>query len=181
MGFTIADNDEAFNANQSIWMQTDINALVAAIAGDGVVSGCAVSEDAGGASMDLDITSGTIQISDTAYSITGSAAAVTIGAADGSNPRIDLITAKTDDTLNVTAGTAAANPKAPDIPEASVLLAMVYIPASDAAIADNQITDKRVIVRQVLATTQKSIQTHTVLHEETLASAGKFDISIIDH
>lgn len=146
MTFTILDNDEAFNNNQSIWMQTDINALIAAINGDGVVSGCVVSEDGGGASMDLDITSGTIQINDTTYSITGSAAAVTIGAADGSNPRIDLVSAKNDDTLNVTAGTAAADPKAANIPANSVLLAMVYVPASDTAIADNQITDKRVIV-----------------------------------
>ena len=108
MSFTIPDNDEAFHNNQATWMQTDINALVAGLANNGVVSGCAVSEDGGGASMDLDVTAGTIQIESTLYSITGGAAAVTIGTADGSNPRIDLVCANTSSALTVTAGTAAA-------------------------------------------------------------------------
>jgi hypothetical protein len=169
MAFTLPDNDEAFNNNQSIWMQTDINALVAGIQGDGVVSGCAPTAQ-GTPDMTVAVAAGTIQVSDTSYSITGGNATIT--AADGSNPRIDLVCAKTDDTLPVTAGTAAANPKAPDIPASQVLVAMVYVPASDTDIDSNQITDKRVFVRAVTATTQKSVQTHTVLSTTTLGAAG---------
>jgi hypothetical protein len=177
MAFTLPDNDEAFNNNQSIWMQTDINALVAGIQGDGVVSGCAPTAQ-GTPDMTVAVAAGTIQVSDTSYSITGGNATIT--AADGTNPRIDLVCAKTDDTLPVTAGTPAANPKAPDIPASQVLIAMVYVPAADTDIDSNQITDKRVFVRAVTATTQKSIQTHTVLSSETLSAAGNFDVSSID-
>jgi hypothetical protein len=162
MAFTLPDNDEAFNNNQSIWMQTDINALVAGIQGDGVVSGCAPTAQ-GTPDMTVAVAAGTIQVSDTSYSITGGNATIT--AADGTNPRIDLVCAKTDDTLPVTAGT---------------LVAMVYVPASDTDIDSNQITDKRVFVRAVTATTQTSIQTHTVLSSETLGAAGSFDVSSID-
>lgn len=175
MAFTLPDNDEAFNTNQSIWMQTDINAIIAAINGDGVVSGCVVSEDGGGASMDLDVTAGSVQISDTTYSITGGAAAATISTAHGTNPRIDLVCANTSSILTVTAGTAAVNPKAPDIPANSVLLAMVYVPASDTTIADNQIIDKRIVVKQVVAASASTILTHTVIWEKTLSGAGLFD------
>jgi hypothetical protein len=143
MSFTILDNDESFNTNQSIWMQTDIDALVSGFNGDGVISGCAVTAQ-GSPDMTVAVGSGTIQISATSYSITGANKAIT--AADGSNPRIDLICANTSSALTVTDGTAAANPKAPDIPANSVLLAMVYVPASDTDIDSNQITDKRVIV-----------------------------------
>lgn len=177
MAFTIPDNDEAGNNNQSIWMQTDINALVAALDGDGVVSGCGVTAQ-GTPDMTVAVAAGTIQESDTAYSITGANATIT--AADGSNPRIDLVCAKTDDTLVVTAGTAAANPKAPDIPANNILLAIVYVPASDTAIETGQITDKRAIVPQVTTTTQTSVLTRTVLHDETLGSNGSFDVSSID-
>lgn len=146
MAFTLPDNDEAFNTNQSIWMQTDINAIIAAINGDGVVSGCAVSEDGGGASMDLDVAAGIIQIAGVQYAIAGGLGALTVTAADGANPRIDLVCANIAGAVTLTDGTAAANPKAADIPATSVLLAMVYVPANDTTIADNQITDKRVIV-----------------------------------
>ena len=124
-------------------MQTDINALVAGFAGDGAISGCATTAQ-GTPDMTVAVASGIIQISDTEYSISGTNKTIT--AADGGNPRIDLICANTSSALTVTDGTAAVSPKAPDIPANSILLAMIYVPANDTDIDSNQITDKRVIV-----------------------------------
>jgi hypothetical protein len=107
------------------------------------------------------VAAGTIQVSDTSYSITGGNATIT--AADGTNPRIDLVCAKTDDTLPVTAGTPAANPKAPDIPASQVLIAMVYVPAADTDIDSNQITDKRVIAQVVTSTSDAAGTPSTIL------------------
>jgi hypothetical protein len=144
MAFTIQDNDESFASNpQSLIMQTDINALVAGIGYDGVISGCAVTAQ-GSPNMTVAVAAGLVQIA--GGQVTVASGNVTITTADGTNPRIDLVVVNSSGTKSVTAGTAAANPKAPDIPASSVLLAMVYVPASDTTIASNQITDKRLIV-----------------------------------
>lgn len=148
MSFTILDNDEVFNSNQSIWMQTDINALVAGIGGDGVVSGCAVTAQ-GSPDMTLAVAVGVITISGVNIAVT--AGNVTITTANATNPRIDLVVVSNAGVKSVTAGTAAANPKAPDIPTTSVLLAMVYVPASDTAIQTNQITSKRTVLNTIPA------------------------------
>lgn len=143
MPFTIPDNDEAFHANQAIWMQTDINAIIAGIGGDGVVSGCAVTAQ-GSPDMTVAVAAGYIRVAGAYVAVT--VGNVTITTADATNPRIDLVVVSNAGAKSVTAGTAAANPKAPDIPANSVLLAMVYVPATDTTIASNQITDKRNVV-----------------------------------
>lgn len=151
MAFTIPDNDEAFAANpQSLIMQTDINAIVAGILGDGVVSGCAVTAQ-GSPDMTVAVASGTVRVSAAQAAVTSGN--VTITTADATNPRIDLVVVNSSGTKSVTAGTAAANPKAPDIPASSVLLAMVYVPANDTTMASNQITDKRLLLNNIAGLT----------------------------
>lgn len=144
MPFDIPDNDVATHADQSRWMSTDIDILVAGLAGVGVVSGCGVTAQ-GSPDMTVAIAAGTILIA------SGGQVAVTSGngtitAADATNPRIDLVSASDTGTKTVTAGTANATPKPPDLPSGHVGLAMVYVPASDTTIATNQITDKRVVL-----------------------------------
>lgn len=143
MAFTIPDNDEATSTNQALWMQTDINALVAGIGGDGVVSGCAVTAQ-GTPDMTVAVAAGTVRLAGVYVAV--AAGNVTITTANATNPRIDLIVVNSSGTKSATAGTAAANPKAPDIPASSVLLAMVYVPANQTSITSGLITDKRAIV-----------------------------------
>lgn len=95
--------------------------------------------------MTVAIAAGTIRIASGAQVAVASGNG-TIGTADGSNPRIDLVSASDTGTKTVTAGTAAANPKAPALPAGHIGLALVYIPASDTTIATDQITDKRVML-----------------------------------
>ena len=79
---------------------------------------------------------------------------VTIGAADGSNPRFDLVVANNAGTKSVIAGTASTNPVFPTTGLLDgedriqyAVLASVYVPANDAEINSNQITDKRTMIR----------------------------------
>lgn len=145
MAYTIPDNDEAFSGNpQSIWMQTDIDALVQGFVKEGVVSGCAVTAQ-GTPDMTVAVAAGDVRIGTAIVAVTGGN--VTIATANGTNPRVDLISVNSSGTKVATAGTAAVNPKAPALPATSVLLAMVYVPANDTTIAANQIIDKRIMIK----------------------------------
>jgi hypothetical protein len=144
MAYTIPNNDVAYDPNQSRWMSTDIDILTAGLAGVGVVSGCAVTAQ-GSPDMTVAIATGVIRIA------SGAQVAVTSGngtitTANATNPRIDLVSVSEAGTKTVTAGTAAASPKPPDLPSGNVALAMVYVPANDTTISTGQITDKRVIL-----------------------------------
>jgi hypothetical protein len=143
-GFDIPDNDVAFNANQSIWMSTDIDILTAGLNGVGVVSGCGVTAQ-GSPDMTVAIAAGFVRVASFG-TITVAAGNGTVTTADATNPRIDLVTVSDTGTKTVTAGTAAANPKAPALPSGHVALAMVYVPANDTTIESDHITDKRVIL-----------------------------------
>jgi len=147
MPFTIPNNDVAFNANQSIIMETDLSILTAGLAGVGVVSGCGVTAQ-GSPDMTVAVAAGVVRVA-SGLLIAVTAGNGTITTADATNPRIDLVSSSDTGTKTVTAGTAAANPKAPDLPSGHVALAMVYVPANDTTIASNQITDKRVLLAQL--------------------------------
>ena len=109
----------------------------------GVVAGCAVTAQAS-PNMTVAVASGTVIVSGTEAAV--SSGNVTITAADGSNPRFDLVCASSSGTKSAVAGTAAANPVFPD-PAGKVVLASVYVPAADTTINSNQITDKRVLIK----------------------------------
>lgn len=78
---------------------------------------------------------------------------VVIPAANGTNPRKDLIVARVRDSaysgatnawaLEVVQGTAAASPAEPAVPNNAIVLALVDVPANDTAITNSQITDRR--------------------------------------
>lgn len=151
MAFRILDNDESFNDDQSALMDTDLQVLVAALEGVGVISGCAVTAQ-GSPNMTVAVASGVVRVNGKRVAV--SSGNVTVSTADGSNPRIDLIVVDDSGTKDAIDGTAASAPKAPDIPANSVVLAFVYVPASDTTIASNQITDKRCIVYELDDTIQ---------------------------
>ena len=117
---------------------------MAAYNGSGVVTGGAVTAQSS-PDMTVAVAAGTVMIAGTHYGI--SAGNATIGTADSSNPRFDLISINTSGALVVTAGTAASNPVFPTLPSNTATMAAVHVPAGDTAIATAQITDKRVIAR----------------------------------
>lgn len=150
MAFTIPNlADVGEDAEQAEIDSKDIDILVQGINKTGVVSGCGVTAQ-GVPDMTVAVAAGEIAYIDTAATVTGGNA--TIEAADGTNARFDLIMVTNAGALvNPTAGngkgTAAAEPVFPTIPANRVVLAVVLIPALDAAIGAGQIVDKRVIIQ----------------------------------
>jgi hypothetical protein len=140
MPFTIPDKGEGDSDIQSILFQEDIDVLVDGIASKNcVLSGCGVT---GGSDMTPAVAKGAILSNGVLLPVT--AGDVTIGTADGSNPRLDLIVANSSGTKAVRAGTAAAAPKPPARTSNDVVLAQVLVPASDTTIGAGAIIDRRV-------------------------------------
>lgn len=141
MAFSLPDLSEAAFPHQAKFYQTDIDILVAGMAGTGVISGCAVTAQ-GSPNMTVAVAAGTVSVAGTQVAVTSGN--VTITAADATNPRFDIVVVNSSGTKSATAGTPAASPLVPDIPANSVVLATVYVPATDTAINTNQIADRRV-------------------------------------
>ena len=147
-----------FTAND--WRTIVTNLFTEGILGAGSF---VVSERALGANMTLDITSGVavLEGDDTSnqgrYLVREDAAtlsAVTIPTAHASLSRIDLVGIQLNDpseggavgrncVFAVTAGTAAASPVAPAVPDSFLVLASVLVPAGAVSIDDGDITDLR--------------------------------------
>src|SRR3990172_1750122 len=140
-GLTLPDIGEGDSDLQAILFQQYLEVLVAGINGlDCVLSGLAVT---GGVDMTPAVAKGAVLSNGTMFAI--AAADVTITAADATNPRLDLIVVTSAGALAVRAGTAAAAPKPPARTANDVLVAVVYVPANDTAIATTQIKDLRIL------------------------------------
>lgn len=155
--WTVPDKGEGDNDLQSVLFQEYLEVLVAGINGlDCVLSGCAVT---GGADMTPAVAKGAVLTNGVLKPVT--AGDVTIGTADATNPRIDLIVVNSSGTKAVRAGTAAANPKPPARSANDVVLAAVYVPANDTTIGSSQITDLRVMRSQGPITIYKTVAAET--------------------
>jgi hypothetical protein len=140
MPWTIPDFGEGDNNIQSILFQEYLDVLVAGLsATDCVLSGLEVT---GGADMTPAVAKGAVLSNRIMYAVAG--ADVTIPTADATNPRLDLIVVTSAGALAVRQGTAAAAPRPPNRTANDVVIAVVYVPANDTAIATSQITDLRV-------------------------------------
>lgn len=153
MAWTIPDKGEGANDVMSILFQEYLDVFIAGVNGfDCVYSGCAVTAQ-GSPNMTVAVAAGTVISNDVPFAVT--AANGTITAADGTNPRLDLVVITSAGAIAVRAGTAGANPKPPARTANDVVLAVVYVPASDTTIATNQITDLRLL--RTLAQRQQSV------------------------
>lgn len=121
------------------------NLRVAAM-GWGTVSGLAVSQRGAGANMSVDVASGEALINGTVVT-KGSTTNVSITAAHASYDRYDLVVINSSGTISVIDGTTGSTSYANDYDletNNAILLAEVYVPATDTAITDSQITDKSI-------------------------------------
>ena len=124
-----------------------LNNLRVAAQGWGVVSGLAVSQKGAGADMSVDVALGVAWINGTRVT-KGSTTNVAITAAHASYDRYDLVVINSSGTISVIDGTAAATSYANDYDletNNAILLAEVYVPATDTTIEDAQITDKQIL------------------------------------
>lgn len=141
MAFQLPDKGVGDSPLQSIFFHEYIDILVAGISGiDCVLSGGAVT---GGANMTPSVAKCGVLSNGVLRAV--AANTVAIGTADATNPRFDLIVVDSSGALQVRAGTPASSPKPPARTANDVVLAVVYIPAGDTAIATSQIIDMRVM------------------------------------
>lgn len=167
----IPNEPDAFHISQSAPDSGDFDVLRDGSKATGVVSGCAVTAQ-GSPDMTCAVASGTIAVGGVTASV--SSGNVTITTADPDDPRIDLVVASNAGVKSVVAGDPAPEmvsgsepgPDYPAIPANSVVLAAVYVPAADTTIASNQITDKRVMLADLV---------HTHSHDTDLTGVSADD------
>lgn len=123
--------------------ESDIKARAKELHSSGVASGLEVTADSG---MDLDVSAGVAYNSEGERFVFADPALATIGTADATDPRIDLVIVDSDGDLVVVPGTAAAEPSAPATPSGAVLLATVEVAAEATEIVTGDITDSRLMV-----------------------------------
>ena len=149
MAYTIPnDSDPAYfdTEFQSRPFAADFDILQAGIAGrNGVIGGgCGVTAHAP-PNMTVTVASGSVAINATLVVVTG--ATVTLGAADPTDPRFDLIIAKSDGTVDVIPGNPDQSPLLPTPAPNTVVLASVFVPDATPTIQTSQIVDKRIPVQ----------------------------------
>ena len=171
MAWTIPDKDEGDNNIQSVLFQEALEVLVEGISGKNcVLSGLAIT---GGADMTPAVAKGAVLSNGTMFAV--AAADVTIGTADATNPRIDLIVVTSAGALAVRAGTAATNPKPPARTANDVVIAAVLVLANDTSIETTKITDMRVMREMgptlIFAETTQKTQANTASAVSVFTSA----------
>ena len=153
--FTIPNEANAFVPAQAAPDKVDIDILQAALGNSGITYGCAVTAQAV-PDMTVAVAVGQVVWQGTTLASV-SAGNVTVGAADPTNPRFDLIVASNAGVKSCVAGTAAAAPVFPSIPANSMVLTAVYVPAAVTTILSSYLTDKRC---QVLGLNSNFINTN---------------------
>jgi len=144
VSLTIPNEAAAAHLRQAGIYSADIDALVAALAADGVISGLGVSQQ-GTANMTVQVAAGLVRIQGF-FAYVAALSSLAIGAASASADRIDLVVCDYNGAVSVVAGVAAGEPVAPAIPPNSIALAQVYVPANASAIDNARIYDRRVLV-----------------------------------
>lgn len=141
--FNIPDKNTAQNNIQSRVFNEYMDIIIAGIDGkDCVLSGLAVTAQ-GSPDMTVAVAKGSVLSNGVMFAV--AAANATIGTADGTNPRIDFVVISSSGSIAVRAGTADAFPKPPARTANDVVIAAIYVPASDTTISTDQITDLRVM------------------------------------
>lgn len=112
---------------------------------EAIIDGAAPSAGAG--SWDVDIASGRVLVNGTKASIGSQTVTISDASAlTSGETRVDLITVDNTGTASATAGTAAADPVAPDIPSGEVLIAVAIVQDGDSSLVGDSIKDYRALL-----------------------------------
>jgi hypothetical protein len=148
MPFDIPNKGAAAHEDQARVDSGDVDILVAAHHGTGVLEGCAVAAQ-GAPNRTVQVAAGVVAIQTELVAV-AAVASLSLGTADGTNPRWVLVWVDAAGVVTANAGTAAALPLYPTITVdgsghlTRAVLAAVFDPANNATIVATQITDKRV-------------------------------------
>jgi hypothetical protein len=149
-------NDSASGTNAAVFAPqaspdyVDSVITAAAAAGSGVLSGCEIAPNLG-TDLKFQVGVGTVLLNWSPVAVAAATGTV-ITAASGANPRRDLVYVNYAGTVTYVAGTAAAVPCIPTLPQNCVALAVIDVPTS-ATVLDTSATttiahviDKRVLL-----------------------------------
>lgn len=158
MAFTIPNEADPgiTDSNQAEPDKVDIDILVAGIIGDGMISGCAVTEDSP-QSNNVAVTSGVVIINGAQQ--WADSDDVDCTAPHGTYARFDLIVVDSAGDLTAVKGPEDGTVVFPAVPASKVAIAAVYRAANDATIADADIVDKRVFPPTAQAQTASGLWT----------------------
>lgn len=135
----------------------DLNSVIDAAAGNGVVSGLAVTQKGAGADMSVDVAVGSY-VANGVLVIKSSVTNVVIIAAHASLPRKTIILGDSSGNITALDGTPAtaapegfdgpqtSSPIPPDITANKIILAEVWVPATASVIIDDYITDRGILL-----------------------------------
>lgn len=115
---------------------------IAMINGGGVFTGGAVTAH-GSPDQTVAVSAGSIITPEGKRYAFDAVSALAAAAANGSNPRIDIVYVTSAGVVTYLAGTAAASPSQPATPTNGTILAAIYRAANDNTIATADITDQR--------------------------------------
>ena len=110
--------------------------------GYGVISGLTVGAQAT-PNMTVSIATGIVHMPNGVRLAPSARAALTINAADTTNPRKDIIHVNSDSTIGYTPGIPSTTPVAPTVPVGAFLLAEITVGANVTTITNLNIADKR--------------------------------------
>lgn len=140
--FTIPRQADAHHEHMAQVDKGDLNILQQGILGRGVMYGCEVTAQ-GTPDMTVAVAAGAVLTSNQrTYEV--SAGNVGVSAADGTEPRIDIVVATATGSKDVRTGTPGLEPIQPTLTAGDVALALVYVEAEETAIESTMIADKRV-------------------------------------
>ena len=120
----------------------DMDNLVESTERNGVLTGLGVTENTPTPDMNVVVAAGN-GFAGVTYFNKASGTVVPITAAHASLNRIDLIVSNSSGTLSAIAGTPAAVPNPPDLPDDSIIFAFVEVDTTVTQIFDADITDRR--------------------------------------
>jgi len=122
----------------------DMDNLVEALSNDGILTGWTLAQNAT-PNMSVDVAVGTGFIGGV-YNTTVSTTNVVITDSHASLDRLDIIVVNNAGTISAIAGTPAASPNPPDLPDDNIALAIIVVDATVTAIYDADIISRRLLV-----------------------------------
>ncbi len=143
----LPNRPDAFDKEQAAPDSQNWEFILAGLQRTGVISGCAVTESSP-AAQTIDVAVGVVSLAGSKITVSAQPD-VAVSAADGTNPRKDLISVNSSGTVVVTAGTAADPPAIPVTPANNVEIGLLLVPATDNTHADEQINDTRVLLDDI--------------------------------
>lgn len=141
----------------------DLDNIVEALSKDGVLTGWTIAQNAT-PNMSVDVAAGT-GFSGGVYNTTVSTSNIAITASHASLDRLDIIVVNNAGTISAIAGTPAASPNPPDLPDNNICLAIIEVDATVTAIYDADIISRRFLI----GTIKKEMLYSQLLAEKNMA------------